>query len=156
MIIKTPKGEEITVDSHWFEYLNQFSWYINGKGYAYRVSYEDGKRVNITMHREIMGFPDHFTDHKNRNKLDNQEANLRKSSHSQNEMNKDIGKKNTSGYKGVDIHKKSGKFRARIVKDKKEYHLGLFDNPEDAARMYNIWAADIFGEFAVFNQIGGN
>jgi len=42
-------------------------------------------------------------------------------------------KDNTSGYKGVSIHKPTGKWRARIFKGK-EIHLGLFDKIEDAVK----------------------
>ena len=39
------------------------------------------------------------------------------------------------------------------MKDKKQIHLGYFDNPIDAAKQYNKSAINYFGEFAHLNKI---
>ena len=39
---------------------------------------------------------------------------------------------------GVSFHKQRGKYRASVVTNKKQEHLGLFDNPEDA---HEAWRA---------------
>lgn len=44
-----------------------------------------------------------------------------------------ISDNNTSGIKGVSFYKKSGKWRAQIRYNYKNYHLGLFEDIEDAA-----------------------
>lgn len=44
-----------------------------------------------------------------------------------------IGKNNTSGIKGVSYHKKSGKWRAQIRVQGKNYYLGIYERIEDAA-----------------------
>lgn len=40
--------------------------------------------------------------------------------------------KSTTGYYGVDFHKASKKFRARVMVLKKRYDLGMFDTAEEA------------------------
>lgn len=44
---------------------------------------------------------------------------------------------NTSGYKGVNLHKET--WRARITVDYKEIHLGTFSTPEEAAEAYDSY-----------------
>ena len=80
-------------------------------------------------------------DHINHIKTDNRIENLRSVSHHQNMQNISISKTNKSGFNGVDKHKNSGKWRARIPFNGKEVHLGLFDNLDDAIesrKMANI------------------
>lgn len=48
-------------------------------------------------------------------------------------FNSKISTENTSGVKGVSLHKKSGKWRAQIRYSYKNYYLGLYDKIEDAA-----------------------
>ena len=45
------------------------------------------------------------------------------------------------------------KFRAQIVCNKKRYYLGSYDNPVDAAHVYNAAAIKYHGEFAKLNEI---
>lgn len=40
--------------------------------------------------------------------------------------------KSTTGYYGVDYHKASKKFRARVMVLKKRYDIGMFDTAEEA------------------------
>jgi hypothetical protein len=71
----------------------------------------------------------------------------------QNAWNSGLSKSNTSGYKGVSWRKDRQKWKAEIKKNYKSISLGHFDNPHDAARMYNFWAIDMFGEYARLNVI---
>ena len=48
-------------------------------------------------------------------------------------LNKTIYKHNTSGVRGVNFHKKAGKWMASITFKKKHYYLGLYDNLQEAA-----------------------
>jgi hypothetical protein len=75
-------------------------------------------------------------DHINIDRLDNRLCNLRKVTHQQNCFNFPLNKKNTSGYTGVSFVKKLNKFRATIVINYKQKHLGVFKTAEDANLAY--------------------
>ena len=46
-------------------------------------------------------------------------------------------KRNTSGYRGIYLHKSSNKWNSSICVNNKRIYLGSFDNPEEAAIAYN-------------------
>lgn len=85
-------------------------------------------------------------DHKNTNPSDNRKENLRLASRQNNNRN-NIGKPNSTGYKGV---ARSGKkFYASIcVKGGKKTYLGSFPTREEAHAAYVAAAKKHFGEFA--------
>lgn len=72
-------------------------------------------------------------DHINGNGLDNRISNLRCVNKSVNCKNLRIPSHNTSGISGVSMHKKTGKWRARIRNKGKYISLGLFVEKSDAA-----------------------
>jgi hypothetical protein len=59
-----------------------------------------------------------------------------------------ITKSNSSGYKGAFLDKRTGKYVAQIVKNKKFYYLGTFDTPQEAYKAYCKAAKKLHGEFA--------
>lgn len=81
-------------------------------------------------------FPSELVDHKNNNRSDNRFSNLRKATHSQNGINKNIMKNNTSGFKGVSFCKSSNKWRARCNANGKRNFLGYYDTAELANNAY--------------------
>lgn len=87
-------------------------------------------------------------DHINLDPSDNRWENLREATHSQNGTNKRRHRDNTSGFKGVNWHKASQKWRARIMKEKCEMSLGYFDTAEAAYAAYCEAANRLHGEFA--------
>ena len=104
--IKLTKGKYALVDDADFSRLNQWKWCYNENGYATRGTHKriNGERISInySMHRLINKTPDNlFTDHINRNKLDNRKSNLRTITHQQNCFNLSPGKRNKSGCRGV-------------------------------------------------------
>ena len=101
----------------------------------------------------VFGFIPEQIDHVNRNRADNRICNLRPANHSLNESNKQTKSGCASKYRGVSIHKRTGMWRARIKKDKKEIHLGLFHSEIDAAKKYNEYALLHFGEYSVLNEV---
>jgi hypothetical protein len=100
------------------------------------------------MHNFITGRK--FIDHRNGDGLDCREKNLRAADNSQNGANQGP-RAGTSRFKGVGLHRATGRWRARIKVNYRDQHLGLFDNPEDAARAYDAAAIEAFGEFARLN-----
>jgi len=86
-------------------------------------------------------------DHIDGCKENNKPENLRLATHSQNQQNSDVQKNNSSGYRGVALHKASRKYIARIKVNKKQQYLGLFKTREEASLAYQKAASDLFGEF---------
>ena len=148
------------VDDDDYEELNRYKWYAlwsSGTRTYYAVRFSsryNGKRMKISMHRKIMNPPkDMEVDHVNHDTLDNRKGNLRICTRSQNRMNREKQSNNTSGLKGVSRYKASGKWQAQIQVNGKHIHLSFFDDKLDAARAYNKAAKELFGEFALINNI---
>jgi hypothetical protein len=87
-------------------------------------------------------------DHIDQNGLDNTINNLRLSTVSLNLANRGKQRNNTSGYKGVHLHKPNGKWRAQIKVKGKVIKLGYFADIQDAAMAYCAAAIFYFGEHA--------
>lgn len=82
-------------------------------------------------------------------------SNLRIVSRSQNLMNRGCQSNNTSGYKGVFLHKSTGTWKAQIMSCGRLKYLGYFHTPEAAAKAYDKSAKELHGEFAKFNFNAG-
>lgn len=147
--IKLTKGQFAIVDDKNYEYINQFKWYLSGRGYAMREVQKNKKVNKIYMHRVINNTPNNLlTDHINRNQLDNRAKNLRSCTTLQNCQNRKRYSNNTSGYKGVSFNKPDGKWRAYIRILGKLKYLGGFSTPQEASSIYNITAKEYFGVFS--------
>ena len=148
------------VDDEDFERVNAYKWCLNDKGYAF-TSYPcgfkpDGKvrQKGMSMHRFVMNLQkgDPQLDHSDLNKLNNQKGNLRFATQGQNARNRPRHSNNKSGYKGVNLHKSSGLYRAVLMHDGKlvtTYHKDALS----AAISYNDMAIRLHGEFARLNII---
>lgn len=144
--IQLNKKQQTIVDDKDYEYLNQWKWYVDTKGYARHTHYlgkRDGKYQQIAwkMHRLVNNTPVGMeTDHINRNKLDNRRMNLRSVTNTQNQMNRNLQKNNTSGYKGVKWSESSNKWVSQISVNRKRIYLGSYADIEAA------WLARKLGE----------
>ena len=158
-VIPLTQGKCGIVDDEDFGWVSQWKWYVQKNRntfYAMRKTNKDGKRATILMHREIVKPPKNMkTDHRDYDGLNNQRCNLRLATSLQNVHNrrKQTGllRPGTSKYKGVcrDFYKH--KWLTRITVEGRRFHLGRFDNEEDAARIYDAAAQKFFGEFAKIN-----
>ena len=93
-------------------------------------------------------------DHINGDKLDNRRSNLRLASPKLNQAAKPTQRNNTSGYKGVSLFKRTGRYMARLCAGGRTQWLGYHDTPEEAARAYDQAALEEYGEFAYLNFPG--
>ncbi len=93
-------------------------------------------------------WPEAEVDHRDLNKSNNSWENLRSAQHIENSRNGPMKSSNKSGFKGVHLHKQSGRYRARIQHEGKSISLGLYPTPEDAHAAYVVGADRFHGEFA--------
>lgn len=124
--IKLTQGQYAIVDEEDFKWLSQHKWCITSEGYAH--CYKGGY-----MHRMINKTPEGLiTDHIDGNRLNNSRANLRTVDKSVNAINSGLRTNNKSGYKGVSLSKLHKKWEAYIWKNNKKFHLGLFNEMNEA------------------------
>ena len=118
--------------------------------------------TQIALHRVILGITDPkiIVDHKDHDGLNCQRSNLRITDHSGNMRNMRKhgtanGEATKSQYKGVTFHKRSGIWHAQIgtgsIANHKNHYLGSFESEIEAAKAYDVAAAQLFGEYAVLN-----
>lgn len=144
------KGIEILIDKWNLDLIRDYNWSFNC-GYLHaRINGEIQLLHVIIAKRMGLNCSDQI-DHIDRNKLNNQQENLRSATHSQNMMNRPKQKNNTSGFKGVSRDNRRQKWRANIQVKNKYMHLGYFDDPIDAAYAYDKAALKHFGGFAYLN-----
>lgn len=87
-------------------------------------------------------------DHKDCDRLNDRWVNLRECSGAENQRNKRRYKNNKTGFKGVFLDSKSGKFRTQIQKDNRRIDLGMFDTAEAAFRARAQAVVEHHGQFA--------
>lgn len=156
--IPLTQGKFALVDDEDYDRLVAMGkWYFR-HGYAVKNIYEriNGKKTwrNVHMHRVVANTPfGMFTDHINRNGLDNRKVNLRFCTFEENMRNKIKYSNNTSDYKGVTWHKGTKKWHAQLQIKNKRLHLGDFICKHEAARAYNAAALKHHGQFARLNEI---
>lgn len=128
-------------------------WRINRcdkRLYAGRwVTLSPGKGAHLRLHTFLTGWP--LVDHINGDGLDNQRANLRLATGSQNNANQGLASTNTTGFKGVNWYGRTGRWRACIGINGRQIHLGYFATALAAAHAYDRAALGLFGEFARLN-----
>jgi len=159
------EGGVALVDDKDYWWLIQYEWGKSKSGYARRtvkVNKPRGQKGyyyrSILMHREIMEPPQGLSvDHKDRNRLNNQRANLRFATRAQQQHNTAKRRDTSSKYKGVARDKEHGGWKAEItLEGAKRVFLGLFKDEDDAASAYNEAAVKHFKSFANPNIIPGD
>lgn len=125
---------------------------VNGKGGIViridRRMYHASRLAWLYVHGE---WPSGFVDHRNRNRADNSLKNLRPADRIQNGGNQLKSKRNTSGFRGVDLVKATGKWRATIRHSGVLHFLGGFSTKEEAAAAYRAAAIRLRGEFSGYD-----
>ena len=139
-------------------------WYL-WKSPTGNIKYAMSGNRRSSVHRIVMGNPKGMDiDHINHNGLDNRKENLRICTHSQNCANKKARRDSGTGVKGVYKVKRENckkPFCAYISDPKTKFpkkrhiRLGYYKTIEEAALAYNKKAIEMYGEFAVLNEIKG-
>lgn len=141
-----------TLDAEDLPWASQWTWRLSSDGYAVRSEVRDGKKRTIQLHRRLVGTPTGLvTDHINGNRLDNRRCNLRVATYSQNNANS-RDRQRKGKYRGVYWHGRAHKWCAQISVNGHVRHLGLFEDPEDAAAAYDAAAKDAWADFATLNR----
>lgn len=97
-------------------------------------------------------WPKQEIDHINRVRNDNRIVNLREATKSQQAGNVPIPCRNTSGARGVWFDRRSGKWVAEIMNNRRKNVLGRFNKKSDAVACYKDAAIAFWGEFFPQNE----
>tara|TARA_R110002073_G_C9093991_1_gene548053 strand:+ start:48 stop:539 length:492 start_codon:yes stop_codon:yes gene_type:complete len=120
---------------------------VNGSGYVV-TGIEGNKyrnhRIIFLMHR---GFLPDCLDHIDNNKLNNRIENLRPATLSQNQQNRRICKRNTSGVKGVRWNEPYNMWSASVTLNGKRKHVGHFRTVPEAEVAVRKVREQLHGEF---------
>ena len=139
-----PDDYELWVKNNSFSLLLQ----KDGSYAAVQVSSRTGGLNCKLLHRLIMNAgPNDIIDHINCNVLDNRRCNLRFATSAENNQNRQLGKNNSSGIKGVYWRKRENKWNAQININKKRIHLGYYENLDDARDAIRESRIELHGEF---------
>lgn len=106
LVLRLFNGETTVIDAVDYDLVAPYRWLADRRKHTTyvwaHVRGEDGTWSNLKLHRLIMGAPEGLeVDHADRNGLNNQRANLRLATTTQNHANGGMRTNNTSGYKGV-------------------------------------------------------
>ena len=158
-------GKEALIDSCDQELASKFLWRLQKhsrmetKFYAEAAIPEDVRHLvnsnkkRTSLHRVILNPPDGLqVDHANGDGLDCRRRNIRIATISQNTSNRRYV--NKTGYRGVTKPKRGRGYVAQCQHDGKNHNLGYFQTAEEAALVYNQYALETFGEFAILNVVG--
>lgn len=111
--------------------VSAYRWSIRGEGYAVRTTQVGGVRLDVYMHRELLGLTPgdgHHVDHISGDKLDNRRANLRVCTHAQNCQNR-----LDRPYRGAFWDAQANRWRACVKLAGKRHYLGCFATQGEAA-----------------------
>jgi|ERR1035437_2136628 hypothetical protein len=163
--IPLTRGQVALVDDDDCEWLSEFNWCAQWEprsqsfyGVRAAASRSGQPRRKVYIHRAIWehhhgpisgGFT---VDHADRCSLNNWRANLRLATQSQQNQNQRLlSKKNSTGYRGVHRRGQSGNWQAQIQIAGQQVTLGSFDDPVKAARAYDVAALQRDPDFAQLN-----
>lgn len=140
-------GRIMALNTKWCLNRSKTSMTITSTRRLYGTRHISLARFIWKIHRETVP----YVDHKFGNIFDNRKEFTRLATHRQNLTNSGKQSNNTSGFLGVHFHKKQCKWVAKGYIKRVSFHLGTFDNKEDAAKAYDKFAKEHYGEFAVLN-----
>jgi len=114
-----------------------------GPPYVRRGVWRDGRRLDVSLHREVLGLKHgdrRKVDHRNGDTLDNRRANLRIATVAQNAQNQG-SRGGSSQYRGVTWDKSRRKWMATAMLDGRRRTIGRFGTEEEANAAAVEWRA---------------
>lgn len=147
--ITLTQGYVALVDDEDFDLVSKYKWRVDKQRYTnYALAHDiNDNSKSIFMHRLILEPKkrSHEVDHKDGNGLNNTRENIHIVSRSVNNIRRRVIPGNKTGYRGISIHKRTGKYLAKIQCDGKQKYLGLFTNIADAVVAYEKAGRKLFG-----------
>ena len=161
--IPLTKGKFALVDDEDFDQLYLYRWHASRRAngyYADRGS-PNGKRgggPRVLMHREILQPQPWFeVDHVDGDGLNNQRANLRLCTHSENMCNRRApNRNNLCGIRGIRWRGPTKGWQARLMRHGKESNLGHFDTARQALEAVKVAATSLHMDFAGLFEVPAN
>lgn len=157
-LIPLTQGLTAKVSPEDYARLSRWKWqahWFKRSFYATRsFTISPKKRITILMHREVLGLirgDKRLGDHRNQDTLDNRRGNLRTATSSQNVQNSCTRCDSSTGLRGVDFHRPTKKWQARVQLHGTRIYLGVFSNKREAIFAYRKAARELHGEFARFS-----
>ena len=127
------------------EEVSKVCWYALRKK---RTTYVNSPELGY-LHRFLLSAPKGLVvDHIDGDGLNNVRENLRLCERHNNSHNSRKPSNNTSGVKGVSLHKPTCKWRADIQVRRKQIFLGLYETIEQAEVVVKAARAELHGAFA--------
>jgi hypothetical protein len=156
--IKLTQGQIAIVDNEDYDRVKGYTWFANNwTGSSKLLSAKTwvekgGKRHLVSLHRFLLNLPSNSSVlFRNDNPLDCRRSNMEIVTPKDACRTGRLKRNNTSGYKGVTWSTQKGRWRAFIKVDRRQIHLGFFDDPVEAAHAYDDAARKYFGKFARLN-----
>ena len=128
-----------TVDASDADWVNQWRWHLDNRGYAVRSEYGEGFKGGraVLLHRSLLGL-EHGDgvegDHINRVRLDNRRSNLRRLPRGLNPQNQSSFKGSSSRFRGVCWDKEKSRWLAYVYVGRRQIKLGRFVSEDEAAQ----------------------
>ncbi len=153
VLINENHGNIMLISKNDVNLVANFKWYLGASGYPSTYGTYDGTikySAPLPLHKLLFPQIDEgmVVDHINRDRMDNRRTNLRVCTALQNSYNR--SKLKGQRYKGVSKHetKKGVTYIASITKDGVKHEIKDIETEEQAAKVYDMMAEQLFGEYA--------
>jgi hypothetical protein len=135
-----------------FPEVSKYLWHAAKRARGvYATGWIGGKEVDLHRLIPVKNVHLPIRDHENQNPLDCRRSNLRGCTHGDNNHNVHKKSHGKNPFKGVQLEKSTGRWRATLSVLGKHFNGGMHSTPEDAARAYDRLALQHHGVFACLN-----
>lgn len=134
-LLEIKGGFYTLVDDDVYDWARRESWLATRDFYVWRSRRVSGRWTTVRLHRLIVAAPSGTeVDHINGDTLDNRRGNLRITTRSQNMQNVHRARcDSTTGARGVELHRRSGKYYAYLYLQGRKKYLGSAASIDAAA-----------------------